>query len=105
MCFCAGLCTNSNTEIVVSKVIARENQNLPAHFVNLYFPRYVRNEQRTLMGLSKEAIFESRVQWGPLPDWKALTQKRGADKSSTKLHLKPDRNTTPSGEYKGEFPC
>lgn len=47
------------------------------------------------MQLPKEAVVECRVQWGPLPDWKALTTQtkggKGDKKEHTKLHLKPDR--------------
>ena len=72
-------------------------------YLQLIYSRYVRHEQRSLMELSKEAILASRVEWGPLPDWKGMAnQKKGAGESKreqTKLHLKPERAT--SGDYKG----
>jgi cytochrome b pre-mRNA-processing protein 3 len=42
----------------------------------LEFARYIRAEQQSLMTISKAAIFEARIQWGPLP-WKADSSKAG----------------------------
>ena len=42
----------------------------------LEFARYIRVEQQSLMTISKAAIFEARIRWGPLP-WKADSIKGG----------------------------
>lgn len=61
-----------------------------------------------MMELSREAIFESRVQWGALPDWKGLAAKKtgsgdksGDRKEHTKVH--PKKDGAASGEYKGPY--
>lgn len=47
------------------------------------------------MQISKEAIFQSRVQWGPVPSWGKATEERGSNRMG-----KPSRSS--EGENRGK---
>jgi hypothetical protein len=50
------------------------------------------------MQVSKEAIFQSRVQWGPVPSWGKASDEKGSQRMG-----KPNRSS--EGENKGEAGC
>ena len=66
----------------------------------------MRSEQLSLMELSRDAVFEARVQWGPLPSWgraeersrRSSNSKHQSDRSSSAA-----RSTTPTSEFKGIY--
>ncbi len=44
--------------------------------------RYVRDEQKSILSLPKQAIFDGRVKWGTLPAWKRIQQSSTATNGS-----------------------
>jgi len=87
--------------VVLRQVFLNREDITVAHI--LEFARYLRHEQQSLMAVSREAIFDSRVEWGPLPNFKSL---KGGDRSErgdkNNKHI-ADKATTaekPKGEWK-----
>jgi len=70
------------------------------HTSNFLLPRYLRHEQKSLMAVSREAIFDSRVEWGPLPNFKSLKGDR-SDKNSDKNNNKQAADKVTAEKPKG----
>lgn len=61
------------------------------------FGRYLRHEQQSLMAVPRDAILESRVEWGPLPNFKSL---KGERNERTDKNNKPKTATErPKGNF------
>lgn len=73
--------------------------------------RYMRQEQQSLMAVSREAIFESRVEWGPLPNFKGAgsgsSSNTGSAKSERGERNKQTTDKTATEKPKGNchFSC